>query len=88
MIRDMGTGSRVQRACTGTPLGASARLYLPYFFFQGYYNNPQATAEVLTKDGWFMTGDMMYRDEKWNFYFVERIKLLLKYKNHQVTEQL
>ncbi|KAJ8711128.1 hypothetical protein PYW07_008370 [Mythimna separata] len=53
--------------------------------FKGYYNNPEATAEVLSKDGWFMTGDMMYRDDEWNFYFVERIKLLLKYRNHQIS---
>ncbi|PZC78636.1 hypothetical protein B5X24_HaOG201935 [Helicoverpa armigera] len=32
-----------------------------------------------------VTGDMMYRDERWNFYFVERIKLLLKYRNYQIS---
>ena len=25
---------------------------------QGYYNNPEKTAEVFTEDGWFMTGDI------------------------------
>ncbi|XP_049699030.2 luciferin 4-monooxygenase [Helicoverpa armigera] len=52
---------------------------------KGYYNNPEATAEVLSEDNWFKTGDMMYRDERWNFYFVERIKLLLKYRNYQIS---
>ncbi|MFC6020519.1 AMP-dependent synthetase/ligase [Plantactinospora solaniradicis] len=26
--------------------------------FQGYWNNPEATAEVLTSDGWFHSGDL------------------------------
>ncbi|XP_049879451.1 luciferin 4-monooxygenase-like [Pectinophora gossypiella] len=53
--------------------------------FKGYYNNPKATLETFAEDGWFKTGDMFYRDEHWNFFFVERIKLLLKYKSHQIS---
>ncbi|MBK7723560.1 MAG: long-chain fatty acid--CoA ligase [Austwickia sp.] len=26
--------------------------------FRGYFNNPEATAEVFTEDGWFQTGDI------------------------------
>ncbi|XP_047033063.1 luciferin 4-monooxygenase-like [Helicoverpa zea] len=52
---------------------------------KGYYNNPEANAEVLTEDKWFKTGDMMYRDDRWNFFFVERIKLLLKYRGRKIS---
>ncbi|GBP35722.1 4-coumarate--CoA ligase-like 5 [Eumeta japonica] len=51
--------------------------------FKGYFNNAKATNETFTDDGWFRTGDLLFRDEDFNFYFVERFKLLLKYRNHQ-----
>ncbi|XP_046964280.1 luciferin 4-monooxygenase-like [Vanessa cardui] len=53
--------------------------------FKGYYNNPEITSQVIMKGGWLRTGDMMYRDDKSNYYFVERMKLLLKYRNHQIS---
>ncbi|XP_047999659.1 luciferin 4-monooxygenase-like [Leguminivora glycinivorella] len=52
---------------------------------KGYYRNPDATAETFTEDRWFKTGDLYYRDEHYNFFFVERIKLLLKYMNNQIS---
>ncbi|XP_072934325.1 luciferin 4-monooxygenase-like [Epargyreus clarus] len=53
--------------------------------FKGYYNNPEVTAQTLTEDGWMKTGDLFLRDENWNYFFVERLKMLLKYKNHQIS---
>jgi fatty-acyl-CoA synthase len=35
----------------------------------GYWNNPQATAEVYDSQGWFHTGDMAMRDDD-GFYFI------------------
>ncbi|KAE8158760.1 hypothetical protein BDV40DRAFT_275070 [Aspergillus tamarii] len=52
--------------------------------FQGYHNNPAATAECLI-DGWFRTGDVGYQDKNGNFYITDRVKELIKYKGFQVA---
>ena len=39
-----------------------------------YYKNPAATAEILTDDGWLLTGDMARRDEEGFIYLVDRKK--------------
>ncbi len=39
-----------------------------------YYNNPEATNEVLDKDRWLYTGDMAMQDEDGFYYLVDRKK--------------
>lgn len=39
--------------------------------FEGYYNNPEATAERL-RNGWYWSGDLAYRDTDGYFYFAGR----------------
>ncbi len=39
--------------------------------FEGYYNNPEAEAER-TRNGWYWSGDLAYRDEDGTFYFAGR----------------
>ena len=39
--------------------------------FEGYYNNPDANAER-TRNGWYWSGDLAYRDEQGIFYFAGR----------------
>ncbi len=39
-----------------------------------YYKNPEASAEVLTADGWLLTGDMARMDEDGFIYLVDRKK--------------
>jgi fatty-acyl-CoA synthase len=39
--------------------------------FEGYYNNPEAEASR-TRNGWYWTGDLAYRDEDGVFFFAGR----------------
>lgn len=43
---------------------------------QGYYNNPEATAEVL-QDGWLNTGDVGHQDAKGYLYLTGRAKNII-----------
>ncbi|XP_019642431.1 PREDICTED: probable 4-coumarate--CoA ligase 3 isoform X2 [Branchiostoma belcheri] len=52
---------------------------------KGYYNNPEATANTIDPDGWLRTGDIVRYDEDGNFYAVDRVKELIKYKGFQVA---
>jgi fatty-acyl-CoA synthase len=53
-------------ACIGELVGRQARSN-----FEGYYNNPEADAER-TRNGWYWSGDLAYRDEDGIFYFAGR----------------
>ncbi len=48
---------------------------------RGYYNKPEATAEVMTADGFLRTGDAGELDDQGNIYFTERLKELMKTSN-------
>lgn len=51
----------------------------------GYHNNPKATAETISPDGWLSTGDIGYYNENHEFYIVDRIKELIKVQGYQVS---
>ena len=47
----------------------------------GYYENPEATAEVLTSDGWVRTGDIGYLDKRGCVFITGRKKSMIVLPN-------
>ncbi|HEY1228159.1 MAG TPA: AMP-binding protein, partial [Ramlibacter sp.] len=41
---------------------------------KGYYKNPQATAEVLTREGWYHTSDAGFMDANGHLKIIDRVK--------------
>ncbi|KAF9404472.1 hypothetical protein BGZ94_004152 [Podila epigama] len=52
---------------------------------KGYRNNVQATKDTIDSEGWLHTGDIAVVDEEENFFIVDRLKELIKYKGFQVA---
>ncbi|KAF5290671.1 hypothetical protein FQR65_LT01961 [Abscondita terminalis] len=44
--------------------------------------------DAFDEEGWFKTGDMVYFDEDFYFYYVERIKELIKYRGWHVPPKM
>jgi 4-coumarate--CoA ligase len=71
---------------TEVPIGEVGELWVKGpNVFAGYWKNERATANALTSDGYFKTGDIGYQDKDGNFYITDRIKELIKYKGSQVA---
>ncbi|KAF2810343.1 4-coumarate-CoA ligase-like protein [Mytilinidion resinicola] len=79
------TAKYVSEAGEELPAGQTGELWVKGpNIFKGYLNNPERTADSLTPDGYFKTGDVGYQDENGNFYITDRVKELIKYKGFQV----
>jgi len=52
---------------------------------QGYWNQPEATAEAITPDGWLRTGDICRFDEDGYVYVLDRKKDTINYKGYSVA---
>jgi 4-coumarate--CoA ligase len=52
---------------------------------KGYWKNDAATAEMIDGDGWLHTGDIGHVDGDGDFWIVDRVKELIKYKGLQVA---
>jgi len=52
---------------------------------KGYLGRPEATAAMIDAEGWLHTGDIGYADEDGDFFVVDRLKELIKYKGCPVA---
>ena len=52
---------------------------------KGYLGRPEATATMIDAEGWLHTGDIGSADAKGQFYVVDRLKELIKYKGCPVA---
>ena len=52
---------------------------------KGYLNQPEATRAMIDADGWLHSGDIGYADADGDFFVVDRLKELIKYKGLQIA---
>ncbi|MFC8521103.1 4-coumarate--CoA ligase family protein [Streptomyces sp. NPDC057257] len=52
---------------------------------KGYFGRPEATDATVDAEGWLHTGDIGRVDEDGNWFIVDRVKELIKYKGYQVA---
>lgn len=50
-----------------------------------YYNNPEATENTFSVDGWLKTGDQGYQDDNGWFYFVDRKVNMVKRSGENIS---
>ncbi len=55
------------------------------FIMKGYFENREATDHTIDPDGWLHTGDIATVDAHGNFFVVDRVKELIKYKGLQIA---
>ncbi|KAL5594517.1 hypothetical protein BROUX41_001443 [Berkeleyomyces rouxiae] len=53
--------------------------------FSGYLNRPELHKETFSEDGYFKTGDIVYKTDQDVIYVTDRAKELIKYKGFQVA---
>lgn len=82
----LGIYAKVIDTETGKTLGPNQRGELCFkgdCIMKGYVGDTKSTQSMI-QDGWLHTGDIGYFDDDFEFFIVDRIKELIKYKGFQV----
>ncbi|MFD2651615.1 AMP-binding protein [Brucella rhizosphaerae] len=70
------------------PAGTAGELIIrsdrPWSLMKGYYNNPKATVEAM-RNGWFHTGDSFRKDEDGVYFFVDRLKDVIRRRGENIS---
>lgn len=70
------------------PVGETGELLIrshrPWALLKGYYRNPEATVESM-RNGWFHTGDAFRMDEDGRYFFVDRIKDVIRRRGENIS---
>jgi len=56
----------------------------PFELSHGYLNDPEATARTF-RDGWFHTGDLFTRDSADNWFFMDRVKDMIRRRGENIS---
>jgi crotonobetaine/carnitine-CoA ligase len=52
---------------------------------QGYFKDPEQTKNSFTKDGWFKTGDFVFKDQEGFYVFSSRKKDIIRKKGENIS---
>lgn len=70
------------------PVGEPGELWLrprkPHCIFNGYFDDPEATAAAYSGE-WYRTGDLARRDDAGYYYFCDRKKDAVRYKGRNIS---
>ncbi|MDO5527920.1 MAG: AMP-binding protein [Paracoccus sp. (in: a-proteobacteria)] len=60
------------------------RSHRPWALMSGYYKNPEATARAM-RNGWFHTGDSFRRAPDGTYFFVDRLKDVIRRRGENIS---
>lgn len=86
-ILRQGVWGKIVDTETGDALGPHTRGELCFkgsIIMKGYVRNTEETKKIIDADGWLHTGDIGYYDDDEEWFIVDRLKELIKYKGFQV----